>query len=154
GKRQTSHEVWSTFKQVPMPDVRSHYDILIITRSEEKLKDHEILDKTNQLNRESIRLTPEIHNIKALQKGIQKGRRFFTTVCKNGILLYGEAKPEVGLVEKVSHKSDESHWAHHFELAKQFLTGAEHYLSKAQPSLSVFMLHQATEHACIAIIHA
>ena len=119
GKRQTSHEVWSAFKQVSRPDVPSHYDILIITRPEEKYKDHEVLDKINQLNSESIRLTPVIHNIKAVQEAIQKGSRFFTTVCKNGILLYGEAKPEVGLVEKVSHKSDESHWAHHFGLANQ-----------------------------------
>lgn len=154
GKRQTSHEVWSAFKQVSRPDVRSHYDILIITRPEEKYKDHEVLDKINQLNSESIRLIPVIHNIKAAQEAIQKGSRFFTTVCKNGIILYGEAKPEVGLVEKVSHKSDESYWAHHFGLANQFLSGAEHYLSNANPSLSVFMLHQATEHACIAIIHA
>lgn len=153
GKRQTSHQVWSTFKQVSMPDVRSHYDILIITRSEEKYKDHEVLDKINQLNNESIRLTPVIHNIKAVQEAVQKGSRFFTTVCKNGILLYGEAKPEVDPVE-VSRKSNESHWAHHFGLANQFLIGAEHYLSNAQPSLSVFMLHQAMEHACIAIIHA
>lgn len=153
GKRQTNSEVWSAFKQVSMPDARSHFDILIITRPEEKFKDHEALDRINQLNSESIRFTPVIHNIKAVQEAIQKDSRFFTTVCRNGILLYGEAKPEVGLVEKVSHKSDESHWAHHFELAKQFLTGAEHYLSDAQPSLSVFMLHQAMEHACIAIIH-
>lgn len=154
GKRQTSHEVWSTFKRLSASDIRSHYDILIITRPEEKFKDHEVLDKISQLNSESIRLTPVIHNIKAVEEAIQKGSRFFTTVCKNGILLFGEAKPEVGLVKKVSHKSDESHWAHHFGLANQFLTGAEHYLSNAQPSLSVFMLHQATEHACIAIIHA
>lgn len=153
GKRQTNSEVWSAFKKVSMPDARSHFDILIITRPEEKFKDHEALDRINQLNSESIRFTPVIHNIKAVQEAIQKGSRFFTTVCRNGILLYGEARPEVGLVEKVSHRSDESHWAHHFELAKQFLTGAEHYLSDAQPSLSVFMLHQAMEHACIAIIH-
>lgn len=154
GKRQTSHEVWSAFKQVSRPDVRSHYDILIITRQEEKFKDHEVSDKINQLNSESIRLTPVIHNIKAVREAIQKGSWFFTTVCKHGILLYGEAISEVGPVENVFLKSDESHWAHHFGLANQFLTGAEHYLSNAQPSLSVFMLHQATEHACIAIIHA
>lgn len=154
GKRQTSGEVWSAFKQVSMPEVSSHYDVLIIIRPEEKFKDHEVLDKIDQLNSESIRLTPVIHNIKAVQEAIQKGSRFFTTVCKHGILLYGEAKPEVGPVEKVSLKSDESHWAHHFGLANQFLTGAEHYLSNAQPALSVFMLHQATEHACIAIIHS
>lgn len=154
GKRQTSHEVWSAFKQGSMPDVCSHFDILIITRPEERFKDHEVLDKINQLNSESIRLTPVIHNIKAVQEALQKDSRFFTTVCKNGILLFGEAKPEVGLVKKVSYKRDESHWAHHFGLANQFLTGAEHYLSNTQPSLSVFMLHQATEHGCIAIIHA
>lgn len=111
GKRQTRGEVWSAFKQVSIPDVHSHYDILIITQSEEKYKDHEVLDKINQLNNESIRLTPVIHNIKAVKEAIQKGSRFFTTVCKNGILLYGEAKPEVGLVEKLPHKNDESHWA-------------------------------------------
>lgn len=154
GNRQTSHEVWSTFKQISMPDVRLHFDILIITRLEEKFKDHEVLDRISQLNSESIRLTPVIHNIKAVQEAIQKGSRFFTTVCKNGILLYGEVKPEVGFVEKVSLKSDDSHWSHHFGLANQFLSGAGYYLSNAQPSLSVFMLHQATEHACIAIIHA
>lgn len=154
GRRQTNRDVWSAFKQVSMPDVRLHFDILIITRPEGRFKDHEVLDTINQLNSESIRLIPVIHNIKAVQEAILKGSRFFTTVCKNGILLYGEVKPEVGFVEKVSLKSDDSHWTHHFGLANQFLNGAGHYLSNAEPSLSVFMLHQTTEHACIAIIHA
>lgn len=154
GRRQTNSEVWSAFKQVSMPDVRLHFDILIITRPEEKFKDHEVLDRINQLNSESIRFTSVVHKFKTVQEAVQKGNRFFTTVCTNGILLYGDAKPEVGFVEKVSLKSDDSHWTHHFGLANQFLTGAGYYLSNAQPSLSVFMLHQATEHACIAIIHA
>lgn len=154
GSRQNSCEVWSAFKHPSTHYASSQYDVLIITRPEEKYKDHEVLDKISQLNRESIRLIPVIHDVKAVHEAVQNGSRFFATVCKNGVLVYGEPKPEVGFESVASCQCDQSHWVHHFGLANQFLSGAEHYLSNAQPSLSVFMLHQATEHACIAIIHA
>lgn len=154
GSRQNCREVWSPFKHPSTLNADSHYDVLIITRPEDKYKDHEVLDKISQLNRESIRLIPVIHDVKAVHEAVQNGSRFFTTVCKNGILVYGETKPEVGFESVASCQCDQSHWVHHFELANQFLSGAGYYLSNAQPSLSVFMLHQATEHACIAIIHA
>lgn len=153
GSRKTNREAWSAFSQTPTLYSQVHYDILIITRSGEKCKDHEVFDKVNQLNSETIRLIPVIHLLKAVQEAIQKGSRFFTTACRKGVLVYGEAKPEVGFESAETCPFDQSHWKHHFELAKQFLYGAEHYLSNAQSSLSVFMLHQATEHACIAIIH-
>lgn len=153
GSRKTKREVWSAFNHAPTLDTRAHYDILIITRLGEKCKDHEVFDKVNQLNSETIRLIPVIHPLKAVQEAIQKSSRFFTTVCRKGVLVYGEAKPEVGPESAETCPYDQSHWAHHFGLAKQFLHGAEHYLSNAQSSLSVFMFHQATEHACIAIIH-
>lgn len=154
GSRQNSREIWNAFKHPSTHYASSHYDVLIITRPEEKYKEHEVLDKISQLNSESIRLIPVIHDVKAVHEAVQKGSRFFTTVCRNGVLVYGETRPEVGFESAASCQCDQSHWVHHFELANQFLSGAGHYLSNAQPSLSVFMLHQATEHACIAIIHA
>lgn len=154
GSRKTNREAWSAFSHSPELGSYVHYDILIITRSGERCKDHEVFDKVNQLNSEAIRLIPVVHPLKAVQEAIQKGSRFFTIVCRKGALVYGEAKPEVGFESVETCPYDQSHWIHHFGLAKQFLCGAEHYLCGAQPSLSVFMLHQATEHACIAIIHA
>lgn len=154
GSRRINREDWSAFSHAPTLDSRAHCDILIITRSGERCKDHEVFDKVNQLNSEAIRLIPVVHPLKAVQEAIQKDSRFFTTVCRKGVLVYGEAKPEVGFESIETCPYDQSHWKHYFGLAKQFLHGAEHYLSNAQPSLSVFMLHQATEHACIAIIHA
>lgn len=152
GYRQTSREVWSAFKQGFTPDTCFHFDILVVTRQDEKYKDHEVLDKISQLNTESIQFIPVIHSNKAVNEALQQGSRFFSTVCLKGILLYGD-KPEVGYIGKTSCEYDESHWVHHFGLSQQFLTGAEYYLSNTQPSLSVFMLHQAVEHACIAILH-
>lgn len=154
GSRKTNREAWSAFSHSPMLDSQVHYDILIITRTGEKCKDHEVFDKVNRLSSAVIRLIPVVHPLKAVQEAIRKGSRFFTTVCRTGVLVYGEAKPEVDFESAEACLSDQSHWKHHFRLAKQFLHGAEHYLFNAQPSLSVFMLHQATEHACIAIIHA
>lgn len=154
GSRKTNREAWSAFSHSQTLDSYTHYDILIITRSGERCKDHEVFDKVNQLNNEAIRFIPVVHPLKAVQEAIQKDSRFFTTVCRKGVLVYGEAMPEVGFESVEACQRDQSHWKHHFGLAKQFLCGAEHYISNAQPSLSVFMLHQATEHACIAIIHA
>lgn len=154
GSRKTNREAWSAFSHSQTLDSYTHYDILIITRSGERCKDHEVFDKVNLLNNEAIRLTPVVHPLKAVEEAIRKGSRFFTTVCRKGVLVYGEAKPEVGFESVETCPYDQSHWKHYFGLANQFLCGAEHYLSNAQPSLSVFMLHQATEHTCIAIIHA
>jgi HEPN domain-containing protein len=154
GSRKTNREAWSAFNQTPTLYSQVHYDILIITRSGERCKDHEVFDKVNQLNSEAIRLIPVVHPLKSVQEAIQKGSRFFTTVCRKGVLVYGDTKPDVGFESVETCQYDQSHWIHHFGLAKQFLHGAEYYLSNSQSSLSVFMLHQATEHACIATIHA
>ena len=154
GARHVNQENWSAFKHLPGSDTRSHYDLLIITRQEEEFKDHEVLDKISRLNSASLRLIPVVRNIKDVQDSILKGNRFIITVCRNGTLLYGKTIPKVSGLEVQTRTDDELLWAHHFGLAKQFLTGAEDYLSREQPALSVFMLHQATEHACIAVIRA
>jgi HEPN domain-containing protein len=43
-------------------------------------------------------------------------------------------------------------WDRHFGLAEGFLEGASYYLTSGSASLAVFMLHQATEQTCIALI--
>jgi HEPN domain-containing protein len=154
GARHVNHENWSSFKRLPESTTRSHYHLLIITRSEETFKEQEVLDKISRLNGASLRLIPVVRSIKAVQDSILKGNRFFTTVCKNGTLLYGRTIPDVSSIKDETSPDIDLLWAHHSGLANQFLVGAEHYLSQGQPALSVFMLHQATEHACIAIIRA
>lgn len=154
GCRQVSREGWSAFEPASTRHTVSQYDVLIVTRPEEKYNDHEVWDKLQRFNGEAIRLIAVVHPLRAVQEAIQKGSRFFITVCRQGVLVYGEAKPEVGLETVPAIPGDQTRWAHHFGLAHQFLSGAEHYLLNAQPSLAVFMLHQATEHACIALIYA
>jgi HEPN domain-containing protein len=53
---------------------------------------------------------------------------------------------------KLKGETAQAHWSRWYGLGQYFLKGAADSLTYGRPDLTLFMLHQAVEHTCIALI--
>jgi uncharacterized protein len=99
-----------------------------------------------------------VHSLYSVNKALQEGRIFFSSIYHRGILVYDAS--DTPLSPPTIHKNIDylenfqAHWNRHFGLAKKFLNGASYYIKTDSPTVAAFLLHQATEFTCIALIKA
>ncbi len=158
GTRTSLEHAWSSFDPVLASKMDTDYDLLIITKPGQKRRDHEIYDKIAKLSTPETRIIAITHSLYAVNEALEQGRPFFTAIFKQGILIYDSSGIPL-VTPSVCDKSDlladiQAHWDQHFGLAGKFFDGASYYITSGSAALAVFMLHQATEHTCIALIRA
>lgn len=158
GTRTWRTHTWSIVDPVLNSVMNTDYDLLIITKPGTKRREHEILDIVTQYSTLETRIVAIVHSLCAVNEALDRGRSFFVNICKNGILVHDSSGiPLVtpSVCDNVEHLADiKAQWDHHFGLAENFLEGASYYIASGNAELAVFMLHQATEHSCIAIVNA
>lgn len=88
GARTKVLEAWSCFLYPIEAQIFTVYDLLIITRENEKKNSHEILDMIDCCNTPVITITALVHSIKAVNDALKNGSVFFTTLYQTGVLLY------------------------------------------------------------------
>jgi HEPN domain-containing protein len=158
GTRTWLTHTWSIVDPILHSTMNTDYDLLIITKPGVKRREHEILDIVSQHSSPDTRIIAIAHGLCAVNEGIQQGRPFFVTLYKLGILVYDSSGIPLACpsaCDNSEHLADaKAQWDRHFGLAKKFLEGASYYITSGSASLAVFMLHQATEHTCIALINA
>lgn len=158
GTRTSLEHTWSSFDPVLASKMDTDYDLLIITKPGQKRRDHEVFDMIVKLSTPETRIIAITHSLYAVNEALEQGRPFFTTIYKQGILIYDSSGIPL-VTPSVCDKSDlladiQAHWDQHFGLAGKFFDGASYYITAGSAALAVFMLHQATEHTCIALIKA
>lgn len=158
GTRTRLGHTWSSFSAMLDSSMDTDYDLLFITKPEEKHRSHEILDIIDQHSTNDTRLVAIVHSQRAVSEALENGRFFFATVCRHGVLIYDASGIPLTIPADYTNPHQltefQEHWEQHFCLAKKFLDGASYYIVSGSPTLAVFMLHQATEHTCIAMIQA
>ena len=133
----------------------THYFLLMITTEVTRIE-HEVQDFVNGFS-DKAKITIVVHCIETVKNGITQGSRFFTIVCRDGIQLfsanglhididYPNLNPDTTLAKA------EKNFYHRYCMALGFLEAAEECFDKEFYNNSVFMLHQAVEQACIAMI--
>lgn len=157
GSRTYSRQSWSCFSKKTGLVVTSHYDILVITRGKGKGKRDEISNNINKYNNLEIKFTAVIHNLDNVKDALKEGNFFFTTVCHHGILLHeNNDLPLIATsgkkIKDISASQIEFDWHKGHGLGRKFHEGARYSSSHAWNDIAVFMLHQAVEHTCIALI--
>lgn len=156
GTRTWLTNTWSIVDPVLNSAMNTDYDLLIITKPGIKRREHEILDIVDKHGTPGIRLIVIVHSLCAVNEALEQGKPFFVNLYKNGMLVYDSSGIPLATpppVTKAEHSADiQTKWDQHFGLAKKFLEGASYYIISDSASLAVFMLHQATEHTCIALI--
>jgi HEPN domain-containing protein/predicted nucleotidyltransferase len=131
-------------------DYISDYDFLIVTK-EDYQKVYVLIEKilTRTRTRFNIPVSPIIHSINYVNKGLEEGQYFFTEIISRGILLLNTDEVEFKKPRNLT-KVDQKEIANkYFDLwyprALSSLDGARFYFSKEYINDAAFTLHQTTE---------
>lgn len=154
GVRTNHNFIWSSFLQTT-DEVRSmEYDLVILTREKEKVKRDEVSESITKRNNATLKFTALVHGIEAVDDELKKGNHFFSSLLQKGVVLFDTQtfSLKVSTSIPLSVSNVEAYWAKRYDLATQFYKGAAHALSQGWNDQAVFMLHQAVEHACTALI--
>lgn len=134
---------------------RLDHCLLVITETATRV-DYDMQDFANTHYGHGT-ITIICHGRQAVQDAVQQNSRFFISVLSCGKLLYskdglfnGEAVP-LFVPTKAALKATR-HYEHRMPLADGFLMCASGCMEKEQFGIGAFMLHQATEQACICLI--
>lgn len=97
------------------------------------------------------------HKMHSVREGLDTGHSFYSTILYDGITLYGADKLAIQRgKEKVIKQPDgrimEGIWSRWYGLGQNFYKGAIDSLAYNRPDLTAFLLHQATEQTCRALI--
>lgn len=156
GTRIRTASTWSPFLGPGVPSARGEYDLLIILRDDDHRRDHEIIDLVDRRNTDTLVLATVVHRLHAVQDALRESSFFFSCLCQQGVPVYGDMALLAGDIPSSAVwpalEGLERQWDRWFGLSRNFLSTAAESASRGWHTLAVFMLHQAVEHACIAII--
>lgn len=157
GVRTSAHHTWSCFLQHAESPATVDYDLLVISHESEKAKRNALAQAFCARNGEDIKFNTVVHSIQAVNDALKEGDFFFTRLYHIGVMLYDSnaqvltvpsAKAEAALSASVV----QAHWQKWFGQAQVFHESVDYFLSNQCHALAVFMLHQAVEHSCLALI--
>ncbi|SDL19888.1 HEPN domain-containing protein [Pedobacter sp. ok626] len=132
-----------------------NYCLLLVTESNTRI-DHEVQDFTNGNYKQGV-ITILCHAKEAIEEAIIANNRFFITVCSTAKLIYSHNGLTTfdfsnRFIPTEAAIKARKHFDHRMTLADGFLTGAHECIITEQHNVCAFMLHQAVEQTCIALI--
>ena len=160
GYRTSIYQDWSCFKEGTgfKETINATFDLLVITSSDNKLTDHEILQKIDLLvSTLDCEVTAVAQSLEAVNELIAKNSRFLTTLYHKAILVYNAGNnalitpPAAPSHEEVKTKI-ETTWNKCFRTAERFYKTACFCLDNGWNEKALFDLHQATQHTCMALL--
>lgn len=154
GVRTNHNFVWSSFLQAT-DEVRSmECDLVILTQEQEKRKRDELCEAATKYNSAALKFTVLVHGIEAVNVELKRGHHFFSILLQKGMVLFNNQSFSLNVSRSIplSVLSVEKYWTKRYDLANHFYQGATHALSQGWNDQAVFMLHQAVEHTCTALI--
>lgn len=133
----------------------THYFLLMITTEVTRIE-HEVQDYVNK-HFDKVGITMIVHGLETVTNAINQGSRFFTTVCRDGMQLYTANGLRLNmeypyLNPATTQAKAEKHYYHRYCMALGFMEAASECFEKEYYNNTIFMLHQAVEQACIAMI--
>lgn len=133
------------------------YDLLVIPLPGELREDYELQDIIESRCRSYARVNATVRSMDIIRDLLRKGSAFYQTIFEEGYLLYKDEQADIPFrKEPVVHGNRaikaEQDWDILYRDAVKFLAGAEFYAGNGDLRHSVFMLHQAAERICAAMI--
>lgn len=132
-----------------------HYDILVIT-SDTTQKTTEVINTVRKFFPDNLSIHILVHSESAVRAALLEHHPFFTTVLRNGTILYQvretlfeipSNEPQLDDFKKARKVKE---WKRLLELSDRFLATASDAIGNQYYDLGVFLLHQTIEHSCIA----
>jgi uncharacterized protein len=131
---------------------RSDFDVLVVVKNRALVDDHAAWHRVESRARERLGhtvLSLIIHDVKDVNKQLEKGSYFFADIKKEGVVLYDSQR--FVLASEKEHTSEERlararGWFHEWsEAADDFLRAFEDAFAQGAWKVAAFQLHQATE---------
>ena len=159
GYRTSLYQDWSCFKEdTVLEPIKATFDLLIVTHNDNKLADHEILQKVDQLaDTLDCEVTAVCQSLESVNELIAKNSRFLTTIYQKAVLVY-DAGNNALIVPPAAPSFDETKrklettWNKCFSVAERFYKTACFCLDNGWNEKALFDLHQATQHTCMALL--
>lgn len=123
------------------------------TRLEHKMQDY----IQSKFVDERVAITVISHGFASVKDALLQGNRFYSNIFSEGFLMYSldGLLPRVDYSLSVNDKTQslaEEYFTHRYHMAEGFLLAAEQSLDGGYYGHGVFLLHQCTEQASIALI--
>ncbi len=131
---------------------RSDFDLLAVVKNRALVDDHAAWHRAERRAREQTGMTALgliVHDIKDVNKQLEKGSYFFADIKKEGVVLYDSGR--FVLASEKEHTPEERlararGWFHDWsEAADDFLRAFEDAFAQGAWKVAAFQLHQATE---------
>jgi len=131
------------------------YCLLMVTESTARIE-NAVQDFANA-HYQSGKITILVHGQESIDKSITEGNRFFAIVLSAGKLLYNRQFTASMLTARYStsigyHQRNRQRFDNGISKAEGFLHGAIDCFGNRKYNICAFMLHQAVEQCCIALI--
>jgi len=137
-------------------EVRSaECDLVILTNEKEKRTRDKISETATRENDAALKFTVLVHGVEAVNAKLKEGHPFFSTLFQNGEVLYDNHTFSLtvpGLIPPLAVSNIVTYWTKRYDVANHFFQAATHALSEGWNDQAIFMLHQAVEHTCTALI--
>lgn len=132
-------------------EYRSDYDILIVTKEDNPIKNHRIECKVDKNIPEEVAtpLSFIYHSIKFLNQALSIGNYFFNDIAKEGIVLYTSERFTLEEPKDLSpteaQQKAQDYFKQWFTSANDFFKHYQYAMNDKSYNNAAFMLHQATE---------
>lgn len=154
GRNMVHHKSVGCFREYT--DTTSpHYHLLMITEATPRIE-YTVQDYINN-NLLTGKITVLSHHQQIIQEKLEDKHPFYCNIFRSGHLLY--TKDGLYLTGTVPYpdpvKIEENarrYFKHRYQMAVAFLSSAGHSMEEGHYNVGVFLLHQAVEHACRAMI--
>jgi HEPN domain-containing protein len=141
----------------PAP-VSGAFDLLVVSRQGDRRSDYEMQDLIENRCHEAVPVTALVHDIAYVNRRLAEGQFFFSTLYKDGVLLYDAhvtpltrpCPPDLVKVRTLAMK-DYLRWS---QQGRAFFRSAGFNRDNREWKVAAFLLHQAAEHVYQAILLA
>ena len=154
GCRITEMKDWGSFIDRGGYRLRIHptYDLLIVVSADDKRHDYEIVQLVEQQSIYPVSIHCIAHKINYVNDAIKANSIFYYSVTRKGKVLYNSDREVLLPCPDIQMNSRSSEWNRLFKQANHFLSLASHSFSCSWHNQAAFLLHQAVENACNAMI--
>ncbi|GGA90078.1 HEPN domain-containing protein [Puia dinghuensis] len=154
GCRTIERKSWGAFLDngSSTHSVQTTYDLLVIPPQDCKYQDHEVVQKVEQQSARHFQLNCLVHKIGYVNEAIKAGSRFYYSTLKYGLTLYESGRELLLPFPTPPDLSSVDDWNGWFDRAQRCFSLAGDALSRKYYEQTLFLLHQTTEFACIALL--
>jgi HEPN domain-containing protein len=159
GIRSVHYQDWGCFldRGGVKENTRLSLDLLIITSAAKGQNEQDVSQTAEHHCKALADVRCVTHKIHSVNDGLANGNPFYHSLYHKGIILYDAGQTALlnrGSLEKCIQEQHvlEGIWSRWYGLAVNFYKGAVDSLDYNRPDLTAFMLHQAVEHTCGALI--